>query len=125
MKLGQFKVDVPLPWELHKAILHPGGIKPPSRMVPPTLAESNDKQSLIFEEKVRKDENGDDAPICRKFESVWLCPGPELGEALIIVNYRLRDQKEWLRLTHSLKESATRCEFCFCTLNLVYQYEQA
>lgn len=107
-KIGQFKVNVPLPWEMHTAIVHPLGLKPPLRVVPEVLSESSDGQSLIFKE-VSTGAGLKDVPFVPKFEAVWLSPTePEIGEAIIVVTYRVREQHEWLRLTHSLKESVIR-----------------
>ena len=42
--------------------------------------------------------------------SVYECPGPDLGPAISVVNFRSRDQTEWKESTCSMKESTTRLD---------------
>jgi hypothetical protein len=106
--LGKFVVDAALPWELDKAIIDPTGIHKPRRVPPNGLEETRDGQAIMYRATIRFDEKGIEQPIPAKFGVVWKCPGPDMGNAVVIVNYRKKNEQKWNKLSYSLKESPIR-----------------
>jgi hypothetical protein len=107
VRLGTFKIEGPIPWDPN-TIIDPLGIRAPKRVPPSELSDVGGGQAVVFSEIRKYDKNGEDLPQPPSFEVLWLCPGPDMGNAIITVNFKRRFQTKWERLTYSLKESATR-----------------
>lgn len=55
-------------------------------------------------------EAGNDEPVVEttNFTVVWMCPAPNLGPAMVVLNMKRKHSDEWIRLNYSLKESVIR-----------------
>ena len=107
-KLGSFQPDMELPWEVNINRSDPIALRKIRRQIPKGVTMSKDEKSIIFREDKIEDDEGKELPFVPKIESVWLCPEPDQGPAVIVVNLRLRNSTQWITLTCSLKESTMR-----------------
>ncbi len=64
LKLGQFKIEYPLPWEMDGVKIDPLGYKTPKRVVPEGLNASRDGQSCMYHEDIHFDEKGEELAVC-------------------------------------------------------------
>jgi len=69
---------------------------------------SKDEASLIYDEAIRLETEIKSTIVSTNLECMWMCPEPEMGNAVVCVNLRLRDSDKWHRLTYSMRESAIR-----------------
>ncbi len=96
-------------------IIDKAGLRPARRVPPAELTVESDGQACLYNEIRRYDEAGEDLPPRPSVDVLWMCPSPDMGAAVIVVNFRFRFQQKWLRLIYSLKESALRSvEQCTC-----------
>jgi hypothetical protein len=106
-RLGTFKISDPIPWG--EVFVDPLNLKPPYRIVPPGLTECCNGEAFSYKE-VRKfnKTTGEEIPNGKGIEVLWTAPPPEMGNAVVNVNIRFRNEKGWKRMTYSLKESPVR-----------------
>ena len=69
---------------------------------------SKDEASLIYDEAIRLETEIKSTIVSTNLECMWMCPEPQMGNAVVCVNLRLRDSDKWHRLTYSMRESAIR-----------------
>jgi len=107
-RIGRFKLDEPLPWEMDKAIIDPIGFKKPYRIPPIGLSEMANNQAVYYVQQSMLDEEGNNIPAPVNLGVYWMCPGPDLGPAQVRASFKLAGSERWHTLTYSLKESAMR-----------------
>ena len=116
LRIGTFKLDAPLPWEMDKAIIDPTGIRKPKRNLPDDIICAIDGQAILYQKEPvyqTNPENFEEEEIIipANFGAIWMCPGPDLGPAIIKVNYKINKgahRDKWYTLTYSLQESLQR-----------------
>ena len=114
-RIGTFLVSFPLPWEMDRAKIDILGIRKPERVgddIPEGLIEVDEEQALMYrnKEQVIDDDGVVIEEAMSKFGCVWFCPGPDMGEALVKMNFRFQKSDTWYTLSYSLKESPIRVQ---------------
>ena len=107
-RIGRFKLDEPLPWEMDKAIIDPIGFKKPYRIPPTGLSEMANNQAVYYVQQSMLDDDGNNVPAPVNLGVYWMCPGPDLGPAQVRASFKLAGSEKWHTLTYSLKESPMR-----------------
>lgn len=73
------------------------------------FSEAASNKACKYREVRGKNGQGEEAKAPpSKVEVMWVCPGPDQGNAVVTVNFRLRGEKSWNKLQHSLRESPLR-----------------
>ena len=116
LRVGTFKLEAPLPWEMEKAIIDPTGLRKPKRPLPNDIICAIDGQAILYQKEPIYQTNPEtfeeeEVIVPANFGAIWTCPGPDLGPAIIKVNYKVNKgahRDKWYTLTYSLKESPQR-----------------
>ena len=114
-RLGTFLVSFPLPWEMDRAKVDILGIRKPERVgedIPEGVFAVDEDQALMYhnKEQIVDDDGVVIQEAMSKFGCVWFCPGPDMGEAMVKMNFKFQKSDTWYTLTYSLKESPIRVQ---------------
>ena len=71
------------------------------------LEDEKDKDKK--KEKEEEEEEEEEIFLKGAFSVVWICPGPDLGDVVVVANIRRRNESKWTKLSYSLRESSKRC----------------
>ena len=63
--------------------------------------------AIHYKEHIVFDKNGNEITP-RMIDVVWQCPKPDSGAVVVAVNFKLRGDNTWRKLSYSLKESPFR-----------------
>ena len=115
--MGKFVLDAPLPWD--KGVLEDAArrasnaslksLPARTRDIPLGLTTTRDDQACVYTAAEITD-NGKETPLPGAFSILWRCPDPDLGDAVVTVNLKRKNERKWSKLTYSLKESSMRSE---------------
>jgi hypothetical protein len=105
--VGSFRAAGPIPWR--PFITDPLHIRPPHRIPPKTVKETCEGKAFQYKEKREFNRiTGEEVIPSVAVEMLWTSPPPNMGPVVVTVNLRLRSEKQWRKLTYSLKESPIR-----------------
>ncbi|KAJ1439190.1 hypothetical protein B484DRAFT_391923, partial [Ochromonadaceae sp. CCMP2298] len=131
---GYFDPSKPIPWRPEQVPkpIEGYGIKSKKgareeivRTVPVGYVNSSDDQAVSYDETQRYEKEDKKGILSSELECAWVCPGPGMGPATVMVNVQLRggddgggsgegsggggdggDGGRWIQLSFSLRESA-------------------
>ena len=112
-RVGNFSLEARIPWRQDEFLIEDEvDVKKKNvilkRHVPVGLKAGIEDRTLTYTESVRFEHEDKASITTTAFETVWQCPGPDLGNVIIVCNFRVRNSDRWQQLRYSMRESPVR-----------------